>query len=217
MTPEEKKKLIEEIFPDADIAAKIVEATIPSDRPAFASKNSIYPYYKQSYAERLKNWLDDMIRTKNDKVLRYSKWCTSDTGISERTLYQQIIQSRRFLLENMDPDRRYANLFEIIRIRQREGVGVCLEYPPGFLMAAEDKLPEEATPVVEDVTPDPQLPKWRIDLSDWLEDVTNKKPFAKTGLLLTESDILEIKTLLSQVPGIQYSVKSESVKILRVG
>ena len=72
MTPEEKKKLLEEIFPDANIAAKIVEAAIPSDRSDYASKSSVYPYYKQSYAERLKGWLDDMIRTKADKVLRCS-------------------------------------------------------------------------------------------------------------------------------------------------
>jgi len=202
---EQIKKAADSIFPSPEVASKFVDMIV-SNRPHGWSRHSNAPYYKEIYAIQMKKEIDKMIQSGNSLTFRYNIWCTED-GMTPNTLYTRINQSIRYLCEKLDPDGKYKRWYEIVKIRKKIKVGIIIEYIMGLADGAELSA-EETVPTVDQ-------PKWRRDLDNWLES-DNTVPFCQEGLTLTPDEILRLKIEMQQLTNVKASIKSESVKVIKI-
>ena len=203
---EQIKKAADAIFPSPEVASKFVDMIV-TNRPHGWSRHSNAPYYKEVYALHIKREIDKMIQSGNPIVFRYNQWC-EEGGMTPNTLYTRINQSIRYLIEKLDRDGKYKLWYEGITIRRKRGVGIRMDYVAG--------LCENATSLVADeVETETHTPKWKRDLDYWLES-DNTTPFCQQGLALTPEEILSLKRELGGLSNVQCSIKSESVKVIKV-
>lgn len=203
------KSRLSAIFPDPATAARVVEAVVHS-RPLGWSRKSNAPYYKEMYAEQMRAEADRMLASGNPLVYRYDKWCTDDTQMSKNTLYTRINQAVRYLVECMDaPDRRYSKWHDTTRTYRKSGVGVVIEFIPG--LRGEDKSGFKA----DEIQPRENMPRWKREMEDWLES-DSVTPFSIENLALGPDEIAELKVQFAQLSSVIASIKSSSIKIIRV-
>ena len=201
------KERLNSIFPNPQVASKIVDMVI-HNRPLGWSRKSNAPYYKEMYAEQVRDDIDKMVESGNPICYRYAKWCNEDTNMSKQTLYNRINQSIRYLIEQLDmPDRKYRKWYETVHVERVSGVGVTIT----FIVGLHDKQSFRA----DEVQPRDNMPQWQRRMEDWLES-DSIKPFCEEGLCLSPEQIAELTTNLSNLTNVQASVKCESVKIIRI-
>jgi hypothetical protein len=92
----------------------------------------------------------------------------------------------------------------------RPSVGILISYVYGIGETA-DHGTFQAVQVEESNS----LPAWRVRMEDWLEG-DEEKPFVQENLCLTPNEILALKTQLGGLTSVVASVKSNSVKIVRI-
>lgn len=202
---------VRSIFPNPELAAQVVDLCVHK-RPRGWSRKSQAPYYKEIYAKQIKQDIDKMIESGLPICWRYSVWCTEASGVTQATLYTRINQSIRYLVEQMDSlEHKYKQWQEMTRLSRSGGLGggVVIEYIPGLREGAISNIHAET------VLPIEQIPLWKRRLDDWIEDDRQTTPFVQEGLLLDEKQIFQLKIELSQLSSIQFSVKSDSVKVLK--
>ena len=209
---------ISEIFPSKDIQAKIVDLVV-AKRPTGVSRKCHYPYYKEFYANQIKNEIDKMIQNKSSIIYRYSTFCEGDGAFSRQTLYLRVNHSIRYLLDNMDtPDKRYATWKKIVNItRDNKRGGVVIEFIPEFRGGESDK-PFTGDQVTSDaiVPKTAGMPKWTVDMNNYLEDEDATKPFHVEGLALSPEEIFNLKVSLGELNNIMFSVTSSTLKIIKM-
>lgn len=213
-TEEEKDKVnkLHSLFPTQEIASKMANLVV-SKRPLGASKSSCYTYYKEVYALKLKDSVDEMMKSGESLLYRYSIYCDCDNGVSRETLYKMINQSIRYLVENMDTQElkyyTWRNSVDIRRSEDRDGI--IIEYSKGYKMVTGLKdFKGELVVVGNDSTP-----RWRIDMEDWLEgDSTH--PFIRERLTLTAKEVSELKMELKEDIRIIFSVDCTSIKLIKI-
>lgn len=210
VTPALIRAKLHDIFPDQATADRVA-SLVNSTRPANWSRKANAPYFKPFYAEWLKVFVDQMIIKKGDLMFRYSVFCgPNDEKMSRGTLYAQIYQATRYLLEKLDPEGVYAKWYELTHTR-KEDVGISIRYIPEYRAATEGKV----LPSPDEVQPISEMPLWKRKLDTWLEtdDLT---PFSQEGLALSPVEIIALKNELNGLQGIQAMVNSYSVKIIRM-
>lgn len=198
------KKRLHEIFPDEVTAARVVNA-VTRKTPEHYSRKSNLPYYNEYMARLTMKEIDVQIKDKCPLVWYFNSY----PNYTPQTLYVRINQSINFILDNLDPDGKYRQWKSVTKVTRPPGVGVMIEYLPGFdanteqVFSAVKTLSTEATQV------------WRRNMENWIEGEDNK-PFVKEGLVLTNEEVRELKQGLSLVVGIACSINNTSVKIIRV-
>ena len=152
-----------------------------------------------------------MIQKGKSLLFRYSVFCNEKTRMSHATLYNRIYQSIRYLVERMDTlDHKYEQWLERVTITRPAGVGILIEYIPGFSFQGgeignfEAEAPEDAV----------RVPGWKAKLQEWLES-DNEEPFVMEGLVLSEDEIKQLKIELAGLQGIGASIKSSSIKVVK--
>lgn len=208
MSDEEKKIAdIKSIFPDENVAARVVE-TVVHERPIGWDRKSNAPYYKEKFARSMKKDIDKMIREKCRLVYRYSVFCAN--GQSKRTLYNRINQSIRYLLEKMDPERIYFRWYESVDIRQKSGLGVTISFFPGLGMDGTGVSEEPGEAIISNT-----MPAWRLEMEEWIESGEGQY-WVREGLVLNPAEVQELKDQFTQTKGIMVSIKPTSIKLVRV-
>jgi hypothetical protein len=206
-TNKEIQQRFKDVIPDPHTASKVVDLIV-HNRPQGWSRKSNATYYKEKYAKQLKEVADEMINGSGTKCFRYKVWCNEETGMTENTLYTRINQSIRYLIDFMDDKEHiYANWYENVNITRERNVGVVIKFIVGMSDSTSFK-PEE-------VQPKENTPLWRSQMDNWLEG-DSQKPFCVEGLMLSPQDVIDLTTDLAKLSNVQASVKSESVKIIRV-
>ncbi len=188
------------------VAAKVVDLIV-HNKPSGWGRRSQAPYFKEVFAKQIKIDIDKMIDNGNPLLYRYSLHCNKETGVSKGTLYSRIYQSIRYLLEHMDADKRYRKWADTVRLK-RESPGIVIRYITGLSDQTKTGF------AAEEILPRDHIPKWRLLMEEWLEG-TSVKPFCIEGLVLTAEEITELRQQLSRLDGIESSISSSSIKIIR--
>lgn len=109
------------------------------EKPKNWGRRTNAPYFRERYALELRAILDGMLLeyehgTHSNKIFRYIDY----PELSHNSLYLKINQSKLYLLEVLDDDKKYFRFFQLIAIKRYRNKGVVLEY-------AEDAKNKEHT------------------------------------------------------------------------
>ena len=82
-------------------------------------------YYKRKHAEEIIGILDDMIANRQPY-----EFCYADMAqwYKPETVWLKINQAVKYIIDHMDPDKRYLKLRQEIQIHRRSKTGVSLEF-----------------------------------------------------------------------------------------
>lgn len=189
------------MFPSPAVAEGVVNLLL-NPRPAGHSRKSVSPYYKESYARRLKEMIDLNATEQYDIFYSFKDWC-ADGNKSEKTLYVMVNQSMRYLLDKMDTDKVYAKWYESVQTHRRPH-GIVISY-----------IPERSKMRPTLTVPRDLMPAWKVRLEDWIES-ENTEPFVQDNLALNSEDIKKLKDEFGGIRSIQASITARSVKAIKV-
>ncbi len=182
-------------------------------RPEGWSPKSNAPYYNMFCGEQMQIAVDEMMRSREPIVYRYANFCYEDGvqgGCSRNTLYNRINQSIRYLVEKMDPNNVYLRWLETVDVNRKKGLGITIRFKPEF------KNPNVTSSFVPDkyIEPEDEV-KWRRKMEEWLEG-DEMTPFCLEKLALTTEEVESLRKELTSLSGIQASVNSTSIMIIRI-
>lgn len=217
LTEQEKNKIVKDkilaIFPDIHTQNRAIDAIV-SKRPVGWSRKSNAPYYNEFYGKRMKNAVDQMIISRQSIAFFYDTYCgNSQEFMSHQTLYNQVNQSIRFLIEKLDPDTIYQRWLMAVSIhRDRLRKGIIIEFKPEFRKSDDGEAIAPSFIEPEDKS---VYPKWERKMDDWLES-GKSEPFILEGLCLTSDEIAKVTSILKEAVGMQGIVTANKIKIIRV-
>lgn len=212
---EELRQRIHSIFPSEQIAKRAVDM-LTSDKPDGWSHKSSAPYFKEYYGQEMKALIDDSMVNYRSIVYDYETFCNPRAAhrVSERTVYNRVNQSIRYVLERLDTiDHKYAKWHEMIEVKPMVGVGVVIRYKSEAVAIALGDMSSLPKPRLVD--PSHDNPKWKKDLDHWLES-GDVEPFIKNNLALSPQEQEQLKTELFGLTNIEYSVSVDSVKLIKI-
>lgn len=170
--------------------------------PNNVSRLSVYSYYRPEFALQVKLVIDEMIETKRDKEWRYLDF----PDLRPRTLYQRIFQSIKYLVDNLDPDGKYAAFKKITVLSDKVSkTGVRLSWVRDMLDGREFKA--------TDVTLDYKMQQWKLEIDKFLTDTTKKVLHLKS-LALTSEEIESLRVSL-EIPGLYPFISEREIKIIK--
>lgn len=207
-SPEEQMAArLKSIFTDKEVQKKMVE-TVVHNKPIGWSRHSQATYYKEPYALQLKKILDDMMATGKEFCFGYD-WFEKTFGLGRDTLYLRVYQSKRYLLEKLDPDNIYKRFCEDkIEISRERGKGVTLRFRQAYQQGGPDFTPVE-------VMPESEEPRWKQKMNAWLES-DDTAPFSQTNIILSPEEIAAIEIQLSSLGDrIMSSITAHSIKLIK--
>lgn len=177
---------LQKMFIKPEVAARIVNAMIPGNRPSTWCRRSNATYYKEVYAKQLLLTLDGMMVDKQDRLWLYDEW----KKYTPNTLYQRINLSVRYILDNLDPDKKYKNFREQIDIfRDRKILAIRMTMRQEF----RDDITGVFTPQI--AHPSAEMPKWRLKIEEWVETAeVGGRPFVLEKLALSPEEVKQLKT-----------------------
>jgi hypothetical protein len=209
MSEEQQNKPVTITFPDGRTASNIVNLVVKK-KPAGWSRRSYATYYKKRYAEWLKRDIDAMMIDRQPVIYRKDLW----PNVSMHSLYLRVNQALRYLLDpenNMDPDGKYKKFMEEIHIGfvpkgKSSKIGVAMMF---------DEVLEGNEPKAEKFVGEEDMPKWKMELDEWLESGSNTEPFHRSGLILTPEVIEQLKLELDGLENVIASITSRDIKIIK--
>ncbi len=187
-------------FPDNTTAARVVDLVVRK-RPIGWGRKSYSTYYRQEYAEQMKKELDSIIETKKGKLFPYDRF----PSMSSQSLYLRINHSIHFVLDYLDPDGKYAKLWREIKTEKIKGRGVIIKYRD---FITDELIGEEYVAKADKV-------KWKQKIDIYLES-DEVKPLHIDNLILSASEVEEVKRELDGVESIKFSVTCKEIKIIKV-
>jgi len=137
---------------------------------------SYLPYYKESTGLEVKRILDLVARTGRTWEVPIGEFTLS-------TIRQKWYQGLNWLLENADPEKRYADINSRLDVRaySRRGLVIRPKAEAGILAAyAEDD-------------------KWKEEFLSFVQDSEPRQKFERYGIPITPEDILWINNLLAPI------------------
>ena len=211
MNVDDNDKPVTLTFPSGRVASKLIRI-VAHNKPIGASRKSQYPYYKEEYALWIKRDIDGMIASKAERhplIYDYNIFCTTETNISEQTLYARVTQAARYLVEQMDNEAStYSKWYEQVEISKHKKLGgVAIIWKPEMASGTELR-PRLAEPEVT-------IPKWREELAEWLEGEQNT-PFSRKNLMLDAETIAKLKSEYADIKGLFISITSSNITLVKV-
>jgi len=188
-------------YPNQATAAKVVDILVRK-KPAGWSRRSYSSYFREEYALWIKRELDAMDADKKARAFPYSQWKNS----TPNTIYLRVNQAWHYLREYMDPEGKYEKMWHQVKISRVKGYGVTLEYKE----LASDM------PMGEVFVPRKDVCKWKKSIDDYLNDDSRTNPLHITNLILTPDEVKRTTEELSDLSTIQFSVRHNEVKIIKV-
>jgi hypothetical protein len=199
---EEQSKPITISFPDGKVAKQVVNLLVRKKPKGWAHR-SYASYYKLVYAEWLLRDINEMMVDRQPRIFPYDKW----PNVSPSSLYLRVNQATAYILDNLDPDGKYARFFEQIKCRRIPKVGVKLCF---------DDVLADVEPGGEKFIGDDDAPAWKQKMDAYLEsDDETVEPFHQTGLMLTPEQVAQLELELSGLSSIMYSVSCREIKIIK--
>lgn len=213
---DELRKRIHSIFPSETVAKRAVDL-LTSDKPDGWGHKSSAPYFKEYFGLEMKSLIDDSMKTFQSIVYDYATFCNPKAAhrVSERTVYNRVNQSIRYVLERLDtPDRKYSKWYDTVEVHPKPGVGVVISYRAEMVAIQLGQM--DGMPKPRLVSPTTDIPRWKKELDQWLENPGNVEPFIKNNLALSPGEQEQLKTELFGLTNIEYSVSVDSVKLIKI-
>lgn len=206
---DELKSRMSGIIKDPVMAAKMVNAVVPSKRPAGWGRRSNAPYFKEHYGIEMRDTLDTVLDKKQDVVYDYKTF--EALGMSRATVYLRVNQSIHYVCEYLDPEGKYRDAWDNkIQITKERGVGVRIS----LLAHCREGYQSAFTPRA--VVPAAEMPKWRREMEKFLEGAEPGDKFFKDGLALPPEEVKELNDSFIGVDGFLVNITSFSIKIVRI-
>jgi len=206
------KSRLRDIFPDEITANKVIDLVV-TNKPKNWGRKSQAPYYKEYFALQIKEHADAMLRDKQDRIFRYDIYCGEKREkMSEQTLYNRINQSKRYLLDCLDPAGTYATWDALTNISFKGEPGIVIRFKSEFHNVLDGIIAQEHP---ETIIPKKEESLWRRKMNLWLEG-DETKPFIQPDLALTLEEVEKLRSELGELKGIMAVVNAISVKIVRV-
>lgn len=193
----------EQLQANRDLINRAIDNTL-SKRPAGWDKKSVSSYFNNHNAQ----WMIGNIKKMMDSRKELFFDCKV-FNLSLNSLYHKVNQSIRFMIERLDKDRIYSNWYSDVVIRKEKGAGAARSGVRIFYRETGVSIEPEL------VEPELEIPRWHRKMDEWLES-NDVEPFIMEGLNLTSDMVSGFKKQLSSLGGIEFSVTSNSIKIIRV-
>jgi hypothetical protein len=174
-------------------------------RPKNWSRLANAPYYKHRFALDMKVIYDQMMADMTDREFKFKEF----PDISRQTLYLRVNQSRRYLVDKLDPTGIYTAFNECVTVT-REETGIRINIHRDVQLGAEKKVGFMPDKVVA------RELQWRGKMDEWMEGSQPDDRFEQKELSLSDEQVQELRLELDQLEGIAASVTNSSVKILRL-
>ena len=178
ISPEEKKILIA-------LGIKPPTSTLSRKRPIGWERGTIASYYKRSYAVWLKKFLDQILKGGEEIDQRIT---ASNLRLTPASLVVRITQAWMFICDNMDPDGKYSELREKIRVTKEDKIYVVFRWK-GISIS---KVELEAVPRLQIGRP------WREELITFIEESEPGQNLQIEGLMLSKEDQDHVRLLCGQ-------------------
>lgn len=188
-------------YTNATAAQRVVDLVVRK-KPLGWGRRSYSSYYKEDYALWIKRELDAMDVDKKPRAFPYSSWKNS----TPNTIYLRVNQAWHYLRDFMDSDGKYERMFHQIKVSRVRGYGVTMEY----------KESASEMPAGEIYVPKSEEKKWKKQIDDYLNDDSNVKPLHIDHLILSQEEVKKVTDELSDLSTIQFVVKHNEIKIIKV-
>lgn len=178
------------------------------NKPKHWSLKSNAPYYRESFALGVKKVLDRMIETMRDQIYYYKDFPEN----TPNSIYLKFQQARKYLLDHLDPDGKYADFNQAISVRKMTGVGVKISIRQDVLQSivsgGADFMPKEMTT---------DKLAWKEKMFDYIQNGEVGIPFLATNLTLDEDEQHALEVQLAGLgDSIVYRITEREVKVVKV-
>ena len=174
------------------------------------SKSTNATYYRERYAIELRGTLDEMMAEHAQGIYENRLFRYDESPLSKNSLYLYVQQSRQYLLDNLDPDGKYAKFMEYIRWGKRHGLGIEIKYDR---MICSPGTTIRASKVVEE---DKQSAVWKDKLDKFLETAPERATLVIDKLALSEEEIAEVESQITGLQNVLFDIKSSRIKIAKL-
>lgn len=194
--PELRKKLY------AAVDGEPPHKTSSPNREAHWNRRTVMSYYKEPFAKELQVVLDGMLLDEEDREFRFVDF----PRYTKNTLYAKINQSWLYLVDCLDPDKKYVALRQRTEIKTTK-TGIRIKFTtPG------SEIPLHAVKVEKEVF----THKWKDKFDDFVENGKIGEKLHLTKLSLSEEDIQDLKMSLYSIDSILHRITTSEIKLIKI-
>lgn len=184
---------------------------LASLRPKPLGKAKNKPYYRQTYALEFREVFEEFMADKARRIYYYKDF----PKYSNNTLYLKIMQSREYLLDNLDPEGKYNLFDQCTYIHKKKGVGVIMEV---LLDVLDQQLSvaDNTTLITSEFKPQKLNSNgdWRDRLDKFLEgEPKYDEQFVADKIALGEEEQRQLEIELCQLDNIAYNISCSKVTV----
>jgi hypothetical protein len=180
---------------------------VHGNKPSGWSRRSNATYYREAYALQMKATIDAMWEDRQDRFYSYETW----KHMSHNSVYLRINQSIRYLVDNLDPEHKYARFMQMVSITRERNKGVKITFNEEYRFA--DTSSFSPAPVI----PQSETPKWKQKIETWLEESEpGDKPFILEGLMLSAEEVRELKLQFAGLKNVGASISASTIRLIKM-
>lgn len=178
-------------------------------RPRNWSRKSSSPYFREKFAIDFRdNCLEPMIEDKQTRIYYYEEW----PSLKPSSLYNKIIQSKLYLLEYLDLEKKYATFCRAVYIKPKKGVGIVVSVMKDIIDEMIAENPKPFRPSLLSSGAD----NWHNRVMDYIENGKVGEPLVLKNLALEETDIAQLTIELSALTNFALSVQTSYIKLVKI-
>jgi len=148
------------------------------------------PYYRETPARDLQQIIDNLVRTRKTQCIR------CEEGMKFDTFRNKLSQAKKFLLEQLDPEKYYLTLFNHIDMEHKDRAGMTF-------------IRFKTTPMLSESVPD-----FAIELEDFIRTAAYEQIFERTGLDLSSGQLHHFNQIASNLDDAKWVSVIDKTKVL---
>lgn len=160
------------------------------------------PYYKEVYAIWIQRTIDAMLADNKDRFFACSKMKTR-----RNTLYQQVNQAWRYLIDKLDtPDKTYAKARELIIVRR---------VPNGILLKLAPTIADLDMPDISEGDEFSDDNEWRVELDEFISKAPDGSIFHHKDVFISNEEIAGLEASFISLDNIVYRITNTEIKVIK--
>lgn len=174
-------------------------------KPQGYSRRSNCPYYKPLFALQFRDALEFVIKMNSPFVWRYKE----HENLSKTSLYLRIAQGKQYLLDHLDPEKKYAAICALVSISRERNIGVVIR--------VHNALRESKTFMPTPLDEEGSAASWKHKMEDWIEHGEIGSEFLVDNLSMGEEEVLSLKHSLGAFDDvIAYNITQTKIKMRKL-
>lgn len=161
-----------------------------------------WPYYAEEYANVVKKLLDNLATTKRPQIVR-------SEGIKIATIKSQYYQGLQYLLDYMDPDKRYDMIKNATKAStDHYNSTITITHKLSASRAFDNAVNQALTNALDG--------GWRERFEDYIMTAKAGEKFHITNVILSDADVAYAKNMLVPVDELFfYRIDSKEILVVR--